>query len=85
MAIGTIPLAAGSLAPPEREFLVQHLENSKAKVLDAVKGLSEAQMNFKPAPERWSVADCLEHIAASEEFIRQAGVDPAMKSPASPE
>jgi len=39
-------------------------------VLTATKGLSEAQWNFKPAPDKWSVAQCLEHIAAAEDFIR---------------
>src|SRR5262245_27206817 len=81
MAIATIPLAAGSLARLEREFLFQHPENSKGKLLDAVKELSESQMNFKPTPDRWSVAECLEHVAASEEFIRQIGFDPAIESP----
>jgi hypothetical protein len=34
------------------------------------KGLSEAQWNFKPGPDRWSVAQVTEHIAAAEDFIR---------------
>ena len=38
--------------------------------MEATKGLSEAQWNFKSAPDRWSVAQVMEHIAASEDFIR---------------
>lgn len=38
--------------------------------LDAIKrdgeaiasGLSDAQLNWHPAPERWSIADCLQHL-----------------------
>ena len=37
--------------------------------LAAVEGLSEAQLNFKPAPERWSVAEVAEHIAAAEDMF----------------
>jgi len=27
--------------------------------------LSEAQLNWKPAPEKWSIAQCLEHLAVA--------------------
>jgi DinB superfamily len=54
----------------ERNRALQYLESTKANVLEATRGLSEAQWNFKPAPDRWSVAQVMEHIAASEDFIR---------------
>jgi len=38
-------------------------------VIESTKGLSEAQWSFKPAPDRWSVAEVTEHIAASEDFL----------------
>ena len=38
-------------------------------------------MNFKPAPEKWSIAEVAEHIALAERFIYQAA-DAALKSPA---
>lgn len=38
--------------------------------MDVTKGLSVAQWTFKPAPDRWSVVQVMEHIAASEDFIR---------------
>lgn len=51
-------------------------------LLEATKGLSEAQWNFKPAPDRWSVAQVMEHIAASEDFIRDGLIkDKVMVSP----
>ena len=49
---------------------MQYLESTKKNVLEATKGLSQAQWDFKPAPDRWSVAQVMEHIAASEDFIR---------------
>jgi uncharacterized damage-inducible protein DinB len=51
-----------------------YLESTKKGVLDATKGLSEAQWNFQPAPGKWSVAECVEHIAATEDFIRGPAV-----------
>ena len=35
----------------------------------ATSGLSEAQWNFKPATNRWSVAEVTEHIAATEDML----------------
>jgi hypothetical protein len=54
----------------EKDKALQYLETTKKNVLEATKGLSEAQWNFKPGPDRWSVAQVMEHIAAAEDFIR---------------
>jgi hypothetical protein len=51
-------------------------------VLEATKGLSEAQWNFKAGPDRWSVAQVMEHIAAAEDFIRDLLKEKVMTSPA---
>ena len=58
------------VTPAEKDHALQYLESTKRNVLEATEGLSEAQWNFKPAPGRWSVAQIMEHIAASEDFIR---------------
>ncbi len=42
-------------------------------------------MNFKPDPDRWSVAECLEHIASAEDFLRNLITEQVMKSPAVPD
>ncbi|HUA92072.1 MAG TPA: DinB family protein [Terracidiphilus sp.] len=34
-----------------------------------MKGLSNAQLNFKAGPDRWSVAQTLEHIALAEDML----------------
>ncbi|MFQ5696076.1 MAG: DUF1579 family protein, partial [Terriglobia bacterium] len=43
-----------------------HLEATRLGLLDATADLSEAQWHFKPAPDRWSVAEIVEHLALSE-------------------
>jgi hypothetical protein len=48
-------------------------------------GLSDAQWNFKSAPDRWSVAQVTEHIAAAEDLLRGMIVDKVMTSPVQPE
>ena len=74
-----------TLTQEERDRAVAELEGSKKMFLDATKGLSAAQWNFKPAPERWSVAECSEHIALSEGFIFGLVSEKIMKAPANPE
>jgi len=76
-----LPLHAEPLAKGDREFGMSALHASRKLFLDSVAGLSEAQLNFKPAPEKWSIAEVAEHIALSEQFIFQASVA-AMKAPA---
>jgi len=87
MAVGT---AAGNVHAQEttqadKDKALASLESTKKGVLDATKGLSEALWNFKAAPDKWSVAECGEHIAAAEDFIRGMAVDKVMKAPAAPD
>jgi len=66
----------------EKDRAMQYLETTKKNVLEATKGLSDAQWNFKPAPDRWSVAQVMEHIAAAEDFIRGILKEKVMVAPA---
>lgn len=81
-------MAAARIAPAqqvtqaEKDRALQYLETTKKGVLEATKGLSEAQWNFKPAPDRWSVAQVTEHIAAAEDFLRTLAKEKVMMAPA---
>ncbi len=55
------------MAPKEQTEIVQHLERGRDGFLAAVAGLDEAQAKVRPDPERWSVLDCVEHVATVEE------------------
>ena len=83
-----IMLFAGALGygqtQAERDKAVQYLKQTRDGVVTAVQGLSDAQMKFKAAPERWSVAETLEHIALAEDFLLQNITDKIMKAPAGP-
>jgi hypothetical protein len=48
-----------------------------------VKGLTAAQLNFKADTSRWSVAQCVEHIALAEAALTMA-YQQTLKSPADP-
>ena len=55
-ALLSAPARAQDLAAADRKKGVQYLESTRDGVLAATKGLSDAQWNFKPAPDRWSIA-----------------------------
>jgi DinB superfamily len=67
---GAATASAQEVTQAEKDKALQYLETTKKNLLEATKGLSEAQWNFKPGPDRWSVAQVTEHIAAAEDFIR---------------
>jgi DinB superfamily len=73
-----------TLTASDRDRALQYLESTKQGVLDATAGLSEAQWNFKPAPDRWSIAEVMEHIAAAEDLLMGMVTTQVMKAPARP-
>lgn len=74
--------AASSLSNADRQEGLAQLERTRKGIVDATKGLSEAQWNFKPAPDRWSVAEVLEHIAVTEDFLFESTSQKVMQAPA---
>jgi uncharacterized damage-inducible protein DinB len=78
------PATSTPLTPQEREFLLKQFETTRDNFLKSISGLSQKQWTFKPAPDRWSVAEVAEHITVSESTIAGA-VHGLMQSPAAPE
>ncbi len=68
----------------ERKSAVSLMKDTRAEVLKSVKGLSEAQLNFKVAPDRWSVKECVYHIAISEKNLWDM-LENSLKGAATPE
>lgn len=78
---------ADNITKKERKEAIHYLKQTKKDLLKAVKGLSEAQLNFKATPDRWSIAECLEHITLAEmglwqmyEGAIQQSADPAKRT-----
>lgn len=72
------------LSKKERKFAADHMKNTKAVLQDAVKGLNPAQLDYKAGADRWSVKDCIYHIAASEKTL-WGMLEASMKAAATPE
>lgn len=73
-----------TISKEERKIATDFLKDTKKGIWDAVQGLSEAQLKFKPAADKWSVEDCVKHIAQSEDML-WGMVSGGLKQPATPE
>ena len=72
-----------TITKEERDFAIQYMEQTRDAILQDVKGLTPAQLNFKADSTRWSVAQCVEHIALAENGIMM-GIQMGLQSPADP-
>jgi uncharacterized damage-inducible protein DinB len=75
------------MTPAERESLLKNLTQSHQRFLRLSQSLSRDQLHYRPAPDRWTVAECLEHITIVEKRVfdriektLQAGPDPSKRS-----
>ena len=57
---------ANPMTQREREHLVAHLEMTQSWLTDEVSSLSVAQLNYRPAPDRWTVAEVVQHLVVAE-------------------
>jgi hypothetical protein len=46
--------------------IYEHIDRTRARLLSTVEGLSEEQQGYTPAPDRWSVAELVEHLSIVE-------------------
>ena len=86
-AAATPPLAAASeqkLTAQELDQARQFLEQTRNAVVGATKGLLDAQWTFKPAPDRWSIAQNLDHIVVVQERVLGPILDQLADAPAPP-
>jgi hypothetical protein len=77
-------LVVDPISKKERSYATKLLKDTEKGVKDQVKGLTEAQLKFKPAADRWSIEECVKHIAKSEEMLWQM-TDSIIKAAANPD
>jgi DinB superfamily len=73
-----------SISKKERKYGTTLMKDTKSDFLKSVKGLTDAQLDFKAAPEKWSVKECAYHIAGAEKLLWSL-LEGTMKAPANPE
>jgi hypothetical protein len=83
ISLSGLKTADKTLTKEERDFALNYLTQTRDTLLADVKGLSPAQVNFKADSTRWSVAQCVEHIALAEAGFTST-IKISLQSPADP-
>lgn len=85
--ISSTLLAQTHLSAEDRSKAIDYLKETQSAYLKVVKGISDEQLNFRSDEESWSVAECVEHITASEqsffdlvEMTLKTDPDPSLRS-----
>jgi len=60
-----------TLTTAEHDFAAAYLTVTRDRLVEALEDLSDAQWNFKPHPDRWSIAETMEHIAIVEGRVQE--------------
>jgi hypothetical protein len=77
-------LGYSQLTKDEKTKIANHLESTLQILSKSVEGLSEAQLNFKPDTSKWSIKECVYHLALSETNI-WGWMQSVLSAPANPE
>ncbi len=76
---GTINL--NPLTKKEKKVVIDQLKLTRDELVQSVKGLSENQLNFKPSADDWSVNECVQHLALTENLFRKTMDEMLEKTP----
>src|SRR5579884_400871 len=66
------------------DFAAEFFALCKTRVFEAIAGLSDAQWRFKPAPDRWSILENVEHMVVVHERILGPLREQLRQAPAPP-
>ena len=79
---GTAWAADMKMTPSDVDRARLYLQQTESGVIGATKGLTAAQWNFKPAPDRWSIAEIVEHIVLAQDLVLGPIREQLAKAPA---
>jgi|GEM_PF-267579 len=69
------------LSSRDRSWLMSYLHATRKQYLDVAEGVTDAQWAYKPAPDKWSIGEIAEHLAATERFLADYALS-GLKNPA---
>jgi len=50
----------------DREHLLVHFQMTGSMLEEEIRGLSSTQLEYRPGPDRWSIRECVSHLAVAE-------------------
>ncbi|MGV3763891.1 DinB family protein [Parapedobacter sp.] len=79
------PLERGATSVQnDKAFLLDYYRKTENRLEEQLKGLSSAQLQFKPSADKWSISQCVEHIIKTEKMLFDMAKE-ALAKPATPE
>jgi DinB superfamily len=66
MLLSSCTLLGGPMSKRDREHLIAHLTMTESWLPDEVSTLSPAQLNYRMAPGKWTIAEVVQHLAIAE-------------------
>lgn len=61
-----LPLEAAPMTDKDRERLIAHFQMTGAWLQDEVAHLSQAQLDYRAAPDKWTIAEVVQHLVLAE-------------------
>src|SRR5262249_36161566 len=58
-----------TMVPTDLEHARQYFAFTRKRLEEATAGLTDAQVQFKPAADRWSIAEILEHLTIAHDRV----------------
>lgn len=72
------------LTPEDRAKVIRYLDQSEKQFKELIADVNAEQWNWHPAPGKWSVGECAEHIVLAEGLLFSS-VKKAVASPPNPD
>ena len=69
LVVMAFSLVDTTLTNAERKFAIDELNKTHDRFTSTLDGLSMEQLNYKVVADSWSIAECAEHLAISENSI----------------
>src|SRR5690242_9377138 len=66
------PKALNQSLPDDLQSILNELDRTDEDARQLVSGLSDAQLNWRPSPTAWSVAQCLAHLGQMDSVLTSA-------------
>ena len=57
------------MQPHEKRAMLESLESGRQALIDALHGVTGEAAARRPAPGRWSILECVEHLAIAEDYL----------------
>ena len=81
LALALSAFGATGMTDDDREHLLVHFQMTTQMVAEQVRGLSPAQLEYRASPDRWTIRECISHLAVAEPDYWRELMD-AVKAPA---